>query len=90
MENIKEKVIANAAKELGMSVEEFKREIWEEVHRMHAMEDIECWLADHDIECTDEEKDKILRSYIDHHDAEYGTWDNISGAYDAVIGYVHY
>lgn len=80
------KELEKVAEKLGISYGELQRTV-------HSWEQDECdemdvrqWLADHDVEYTNEVLDKVIGRYQSHYDSEYGTWDNISAAYYYVVG----
>ena len=73
--------VEEAAEKLGMSVERFKRTIFDELQEQYDKEDITSWLEDNGHKVTKKLVNEMFNVYRHHYDSEYGTWDNIASAY---------
>ncbi len=70
-----------AAKELGVTPEEFKRAVYAEKQEDFDRQDVILWLEQQGYKFTDDDVDQILETYRDDYDADRGTWSNIESAY---------
>lgn len=70
-----------AADMLGISVDEFQRQVFDKKQMEYDREDIETWLKEQGYVYDDDDVDKILQTVRDDWDSDRGTWSNIESAY---------
>lgn len=70
-----------AAEYLGISIQEFKRKVFEDQQDVYDREDVISWLTEQGYKFSEDHVNQILDTLRSKYDADLGTWGNIESAY---------